>query len=177
MDKYITACHDTGWLWGVLVCTPTTLDFLTIDQTNIICFESHLMCGLGLPPSKFLVSILNYIGCELFICTQMSFQHSAASPCYVSAGLAFRLTPACSSISIPLVAMSTRSSPAMGWRYAATIRMSTWMSPSRAIGKAPPKDGSTSTRATLPNGWTCTFFRHWSLISGRILKKCHDWRR
>jgi hypothetical protein len=27
--------------------------------------ESHLMCGLGLPPSKFLVSILNYLGCEL----------------------------------------------------------------------------------------------------------------
>jgi hypothetical protein len=23
------------------------------------------MCGLGLPPSKFLVSVLNYIGCEL----------------------------------------------------------------------------------------------------------------
>jgi hypothetical protein len=36
-----------------------------IDRTNIVCFESHLMCGLGLPPSKFLVSVLNYIECEL----------------------------------------------------------------------------------------------------------------
>jgi hypothetical protein len=37
------------------------LDFPTIDRTNIVCFE----CELGLPPSKFLVSILNYIRCEL----------------------------------------------------------------------------------------------------------------
>jgi hypothetical protein len=52
-DKDITAYHAANWLPGVLLCT------------NIACFESHLMCGLGLPPSKFLVSILNYIGCEL----------------------------------------------------------------------------------------------------------------
>jgi hypothetical protein len=44
---------------------PTTMDFPTIDRTNIVCFESHLMCGLGLPPSKFLVLVLSYIGCEL----------------------------------------------------------------------------------------------------------------
>jgi hypothetical protein len=64
-DKDIVAYHDAGWLSGVLVYTPTTLDFPTIDQTNIICFESHLMYRLGLPPSKFLVSVLNYIGCKL----------------------------------------------------------------------------------------------------------------
>jgi hypothetical protein len=64
-DKDITAYHDTGWLPGVLICINTTLDFSTIDQTNIVCFELHLMCGLGLPPRKFLVSFLNYIGCEL----------------------------------------------------------------------------------------------------------------
>jgi hypothetical protein len=43
----------------------TTLDFPTIDHTDIVCFESHLICGLGLPPSKFFVSILNYLGFEL----------------------------------------------------------------------------------------------------------------
>jgi hypothetical protein len=43
--------HEFGWLPGDLVCSPTTLDFITIDQTHIICFESHLICGLGLPPS------------------------------------------------------------------------------------------------------------------------------
>jgi hypothetical protein len=47
-----------------LLCTPTTLEFPTIDHTNIVCFESHLMCGLNLPPSKFLVAILNYLGVQ-----------------------------------------------------------------------------------------------------------------
>jgi hypothetical protein len=64
-DEDIAAYHEDGWLSGALVCTPTTLNFLMIDRTNVVCFESHLMCGLGLPPSKFLVFILNYVGCEL----------------------------------------------------------------------------------------------------------------
>jgi hypothetical protein len=41
------------------------LDFSMINRTNIVYFESHLICGLGLPPIKFLVSVLNYIRCEL----------------------------------------------------------------------------------------------------------------
>jgi hypothetical protein len=65
IDKDIVAYHDASELPGGLVFTPTSLDFLTIDRINIVCFESHLMCGLGLPPSKFLVSVLNYMGCEL----------------------------------------------------------------------------------------------------------------
>jgi hypothetical protein len=65
MDIDIIAYHDIGWLPGVLVCTPTTLDFPMIDRTNIVCFDSHLMCGLGLLPRKILVFVLNYIGCEL----------------------------------------------------------------------------------------------------------------
>jgi hypothetical protein len=64
-DNDICAYHTAGWLPGVFLCTLTTLDFPTINQTNIVCFESHLICGLGLSPSKFLVSILNYVGCEL----------------------------------------------------------------------------------------------------------------
>jgi hypothetical protein len=64
-DKDIVVYNEAGWLPGVLVCTPTTLDFPTMDRTNIVCFESHLMCGLDLPPSAFLVSVLNYLGWEL----------------------------------------------------------------------------------------------------------------
>jgi hypothetical protein len=30
-DKDITAYHAADWLPGVLLCTPTTLDFPTID--------------------------------------------------------------------------------------------------------------------------------------------------
>jgi hypothetical protein len=64
-DKDIAAYHDVGWLSGVLVCNPSTMDSPTIDRTNIVCFELHLMCGHELPPSKFLISIMNYLGCEL----------------------------------------------------------------------------------------------------------------
>jgi hypothetical protein len=31
----------------------------------MVCFESHLIAGLGLPPSKFLVDTVNFLGCEL----------------------------------------------------------------------------------------------------------------
>jgi hypothetical protein len=41
------------------------LEFLTVDNTTIVCFESYLVAGLGIPPSKFLVSILNFLRCEL----------------------------------------------------------------------------------------------------------------
>jgi hypothetical protein len=36
-----------------------------VDNSTVVCFESHLIAGLGLTPSKFLVSILNFLGCEL----------------------------------------------------------------------------------------------------------------
>jgi hypothetical protein len=37
-----------------------------VDNTTIVYFESHLIVGLGLPPSKFL-SILNFLRCELVL--------------------------------------------------------------------------------------------------------------
>jgi hypothetical protein len=36
-----------------------------VDNTMIVCFESHLTTGLGLPSSKFLISVLNFLRCEL----------------------------------------------------------------------------------------------------------------
>jgi hypothetical protein len=63
--KDFSAYYATDWLSGVMICSTTSLNFATIDRTNIVCFESHLMCGLGLPPIKFLVSILNYLRCKL----------------------------------------------------------------------------------------------------------------
>jgi hypothetical protein len=36
-----------------------------VDNSTVVCFESHLATGLGLPPSKFLVSILNFLMCAL----------------------------------------------------------------------------------------------------------------
>jgi hypothetical protein len=57
--------HFAGWLPGGLESFIPDLEFPTIDNTTVICFESHLIVGLSLPPSKFLISILNFLMCEL----------------------------------------------------------------------------------------------------------------
>jgi hypothetical protein len=59
------ASHAAGWLLGGVVSTIFALEFPMVDNTTIVCFESHLIAGLGLPPSKFLICILNILRCEL----------------------------------------------------------------------------------------------------------------
>jgi hypothetical protein len=53
------AYHDHGWLAGNLISIPE------VDVPTILYFESQLVAGLGLPPSKFLSRIMNYLGCSL----------------------------------------------------------------------------------------------------------------
>jgi hypothetical protein len=48
-----------------LVSFIPEVDVPTIEGSTIICFESQLAAGEGLPPSKFLSSIMNYLGCSL----------------------------------------------------------------------------------------------------------------
>jgi hypothetical protein len=36
-----------------------------VDDTMMVCFKSHLIARLGLPPSKFLVVVMGFLGCEL----------------------------------------------------------------------------------------------------------------
>jgi hypothetical protein len=57
--------HDLGWLTGNLLSSVPEVDVLTIKGSIMLCFESHLIARLGLPPSKFLVSIMNFLGCSL----------------------------------------------------------------------------------------------------------------
>jgi hypothetical protein len=38
---------------------------LTVHGSSVVCFESHLLAELGLPPSKFQAAIMNYLGCLL----------------------------------------------------------------------------------------------------------------
>jgi hypothetical protein len=57
--------HEAGWLPADLLCSPITLDFLMINRTHMVCLESHSICSLGLTPSKFLIVILSFLGCEL----------------------------------------------------------------------------------------------------------------
>jgi hypothetical protein len=57
----------TGWLLGGVESSISDLEFPTVDNITVICFESHLIVRLDLPPSKFLVSILDddLLRCEL----------------------------------------------------------------------------------------------------------------
>jgi hypothetical protein len=57
--------HDLGWLTGSPLSFIPEVDVPTIDGSIVLCFESHLTARLGLPPSKFLVSIMNFLGCSL----------------------------------------------------------------------------------------------------------------
>jgi hypothetical protein len=59
------AYHDRGWLTGNLVSFNPKVDVPTVEGSTLICFESQLATRVGLPPSKFLPSIMNYLGCSL----------------------------------------------------------------------------------------------------------------
>jgi hypothetical protein len=59
------AYHNLGWLAGKLISSIPEVDIPTTHDSTVVCFESHLVAGLGLPPSKFLVAIMNFLGCEL----------------------------------------------------------------------------------------------------------------
>jgi hypothetical protein len=54
-----------GWLAGGLESFIPEVDVSMTDNSTVVCFESHLIAGFGLPPSKFLIAILNFLGCEL----------------------------------------------------------------------------------------------------------------
>jgi hypothetical protein len=60
-----SAYHDASWLGSTLESFVCTMEVPMVDKSTIVFFESHLVTGLGLPPSKFLVSFLNFLGCEL----------------------------------------------------------------------------------------------------------------
>jgi hypothetical protein len=57
--------HSTGWLSGGLESLVPEVVIPMVDGSAVVCFESHLVAGLDLPPSKFLVAIMNFLGCEL----------------------------------------------------------------------------------------------------------------
>jgi hypothetical protein len=65
IDKGHLAYHNFGWLTGNLISMIPEVDIPTIHDSTTIYFESYLIAGLGLPSSKFLSSIMNFLGCEL----------------------------------------------------------------------------------------------------------------
>jgi hypothetical protein len=48
-------------------------------HSTVVCIESHLIPGLGLPPSKFLVAIMNFLGCQL---VHLNLNTIAALSCF-----------------------------------------------------------------------------------------------
>jgi hypothetical protein len=59
------ACHFTGWQNNGLESSIAEVNVPMVDGSTIVCFKSHLIAGFGLPPSMFLVAIMNFLGCEL----------------------------------------------------------------------------------------------------------------
>jgi hypothetical protein len=59
------AYHDRGWLAGNLLSIIPEVVVPSVEGSIVLFFESQLVAGLGLPPSKFLSSIMNYLGCAI----------------------------------------------------------------------------------------------------------------
>jgi hypothetical protein len=57
--------QNHGWLTGNVLSSVPEVDVPTVHVSSVLCFESHLLAGLGLPPSKFLAAIMNDLGCSL----------------------------------------------------------------------------------------------------------------
>jgi hypothetical protein len=65
-DEERQAYHDRGWLTGNILSSIPEADIPTVEGSTIVYFELHLVAGLRLPPSKFLLTIMGYLNCELF---------------------------------------------------------------------------------------------------------------
>jgi hypothetical protein len=61
----LQAYHRHSWLSGNVLSSIPEADIPTVHGLSVLCFEPHLLVGLGIPPSKFLAAIMNYLGCSL----------------------------------------------------------------------------------------------------------------
>jgi hypothetical protein len=59
------AYYDLGWLSGNLISFIPEVDVPTVEGSTVLCFECQLAAGLEIPPSKFLSSVMSYLGCSL----------------------------------------------------------------------------------------------------------------
>jgi hypothetical protein len=64
-EEELQAYHIHGWLTGNVLSSIPEIGIPAIAGSTVLCFKSHLLAGLGLPPSKFLAAIMNYLGCLL----------------------------------------------------------------------------------------------------------------
>jgi hypothetical protein len=66
IDGERRAYHERGWLTDNVISSVPEVDVPIVEGSTAICFESHLIAGLELSSSKFLVTIMSYLNCELF---------------------------------------------------------------------------------------------------------------
>jgi hypothetical protein len=59
------AYHSFNWLNGGMKSSVPIVEYPIVDGTIVVCFVSHLIAGLGLMPSKFLIAVMSRLGCEL----------------------------------------------------------------------------------------------------------------
>jgi hypothetical protein len=64
-EEELQAYHCHGWLTGNVLSSIPEVDIPTVHGSSILCFESHLLARLRLPPSNFLAAIMNYLGFSL----------------------------------------------------------------------------------------------------------------
>jgi hypothetical protein len=63
-DKECQAYNDRGWLPSNVIFSIPEVDIPTVEGSTIVCVEPHLVAGLWLPPSKFLLTIMGYLNYE-----------------------------------------------------------------------------------------------------------------
>jgi hypothetical protein len=64
-EEELQGYHRLEWLTGNVLSSVPEVNVSTVHGSSILWFTSHLLAGLGLPPSKLLAAIMNYLGCSL----------------------------------------------------------------------------------------------------------------
>jgi hypothetical protein len=127
--------HSFGWLTHNLISTILEADVPTIHDSTTICFESYLIAGLGLPPNKFLSSIMNFLGREL---VHFNLNVIAALSCFAmlcECWLGSHQIPAYSGISILWSDTPRMFILGSGCHFIVSAISNTSMPPSRAPGR------------------------------------------
>ncbi|TVU02693.1 hypothetical protein EJB05_51794, partial [Eragrostis curvula] len=65
-EEYIAELRSTGWISNFIITKENKGDMcFSFGTTEIPVFESHLICGFNLPPSKFLERVCKFYKIEL----------------------------------------------------------------------------------------------------------------
>jgi hypothetical protein len=132
--------HNRGWLTGNLVSFIPEVDVPTVEVSTIICFKSELAAGVGLPPSKFLLSIMNYLGCSLVHLNSNAVSALSNFVVLCECWLGIPLDTSLFRYSL-LPDTPRQSSVGSAFLCDATVRMDTSRPPSRAARKVPSRSG------------------------------------